>query len=98
MLAYEPVWAIGAAGEPADSAYVNEQHTGIRQVLKEMYSPEIAADIPLLYGGSVNSDNFRSYAQVEDVDGLFVGRAAWEIRSFMQLLEMSRQFCDGKTP
>jgi L-erythrulose 1-phosphate isomerase len=97
MLAYEPVWAIGLAGEPADPAYVNEQHTGIRQVLKEMYSPEIAADIPLLYGGSVNSDNFRSYAQAKDVDGLFVGRAAWEASSFMQLLEMSREFCDGTT-
>jgi triosephosphate isomerase len=89
-LAYEPVWAIGAAGEPADPSYVSEQHLGIRQVLEEMYSPEIAAGIPLLYGGSVNSDNFRSYAKVEDVDGLFVGRAAWEARSFMQLLEMSR--------
>jgi L-erythrulose 1-phosphate isomerase len=93
-LAYEPVWAIGVAGEPADPSYVNEQHTGIRQVLKEMFSSDIAAGIPLLYGGSVNADNFRSYAQANDVNGLFVGRAAWEPRSFMQLLEMSHEFCD----
>jgi L-erythrulose 1-phosphate isomerase len=91
-LAYEPVWAIGAAGEPADPSYVSEQHTGIRQVLEEMFSPEIAAGIPLLYGGSVNADNFRSYAQAKDVDGLFVGRAAWEAKSFVQLLEISREF------
>jgi L-erythrulose 1-phosphate isomerase len=96
-LAYEPVWAIGAAGEPADPSYVNAQHSGIRQVLEEMFSPEIAAGIPLLYGGSVNADNFRSYAQADDVDGLFVGRAAWEAHSFVQLLEMSREFSDQTT-
>ena len=96
-LAYEPVWAIGVAGEPADPAYVSEQHAGIRQVLEKMYSPEIAVGIPLLYGGSVNSDNFRSYAQARDVNGLFVGRAAWEPRSFVHLLEMSREFCDETT-
>jgi len=95
MLAYEPTWAIGVAGEPADPSYVNDQHTGIRKILEDMYSPEVAANIPLLYGGSVNFDNFASYAEVEDVDGLFVGRAAWEPKSFMQLFEMSHQFCEA---
>jgi L-erythrulose 1-phosphate isomerase len=97
-LAYEPVWAIGAAGEPADPSYVREQHLGIRQVLAEIYSPETAAGVPLLYGGSVNVDNFRSYAQLKDVDGLFVGRAAWEPKAFLQLMEMSREFSDRTTP
>ena len=95
MLAYEPTWAIGVAGEPANPSYVNAQHTGIRKVLEDMYSPEVAANIPVLYGGSVNFDNFASYAEVDDVDGLFVGRAAWEPKSFMRLFEMSHQFCDG---
>ena len=93
MLAYEPTWAIGVAGEPANPSYVNDQHTGIRKVLEDMYSPEIAATIPLLYGGSVNFDNFASYAEVDDVDGLFVGRAAWEPKSFMRLFAMSHKFC-----
>jgi L-erythrulose 1-phosphate isomerase len=97
MLAYEPTWAIGVAGEPANPSYVNDQHSGIRKVLEEMYSPEIAATIPLLYGGSVNFDNFASYAEVDDVDGLFVGRAAWEPKSFMRLFELSHKFCDAST-
>jgi triosephosphate isomerase len=97
MLAYEPTWAIGVAGEPANPSYVNDQHTGIRKVLEDMYSPEIAANIPLLYGGSVNFDNFAFYAEVDDVDGLFVGRAAWEPKSFMRLFEMSHKFCDAST-
>ena len=92
MLAYEPTWAIGAAGQPADPSYVQEQHAAIRRVLSSLHSAEIAADVPLLYGGSVNQQNFRSYAEIADVDGLFVGRAAWEPKSFIELIETSRQF------
>ncbi|MGB9275253.1 MAG: triose-phosphate isomerase [Terrimicrobiaceae bacterium] len=92
MLAYEPTWAIGAAGQPADPSYVQEQHAAIRRVLSSLHSAEIAADVPLLYGGSVNQQNFRSYAEIADVDGLFVGRAAWEPKSFTELIETSRQF------
>jgi L-erythrulose 1-phosphate isomerase len=92
MLAYEPTWAIGVAGQPADPAYVQEQHAAIRNVLGRLYSPETATDVPLLYGGSVNHENFHSYAKIADVDGLFVGRAAWEPKSFIQLIETSGQF------
>jgi triosephosphate isomerase len=92
MLAYEPTWAIGVAGQPADPSYVQEKHAGIRESLSNMYSAEVAAEVPLLYGGSVNRQNFRSYAEIAHVDGLFVGRAAWDPRSFLELIEMSRGF------
>ena len=92
MLAYEPTWAIGAAGQPADPSYVQQMHVAIREVLSNMYSAEIGAEVPLLYGGSVNHQNFRSYAEIVDVDGLFVGRAAWDPKSFVELIEISRQF------
>ncbi|HEY5813624.1 MAG TPA: triose-phosphate isomerase [Terrimicrobiaceae bacterium] len=92
MLAYEPTWAIGVAGQPADPSYVQEQHAAIRTALGRTYSAEIASEIPLLYGGSVNHQNFGSYAEIADVDGLFVGRAAWEPKSFIQLIQTSRQF------
>ena len=58
LLAYEPTWAIGASGLPADPSYVQAQHGAIRQVLGDIYRPEIAANVPLLYGGSVNHQNF----------------------------------------
>jgi triosephosphate isomerase len=92
MLAYEPTWAIGAAGQPAEPSYVQEQHAAMRKVLGNLYSPEIAAATPLLYGGSVNQQNFCSYAKIPDVDGLFVGRAAWTAKSFLDLIELSREF------
>ncbi len=92
MLAYEPTWAIGAGGQPADPIYVQEKHAAIRETLNGMYPAEIAAEIPLLYGGSVNRQNFRAYAEIAHVDGLFVGRAAWDPQSFLELIEMSREF------
>jgi L-erythrulose 1-phosphate isomerase len=92
MLAYEPTWAIGVAGKPADPTYVQEKHAAIRETLNNMYSVEIAAEVPLLYGGSVNRLNFRSYAEIAHVDGLFVGRAAWNPQSFLELIGMSRAF------
>jgi triosephosphate isomerase len=92
MLAYEPTWAIGVAGQPAEPSYVQEKHAAIREVLGHLYAPQIAAEVPILYGGSVNQRNFCSYAEIEDVDGLFVGRAAWNPKSFLELIEMSRQF------
>jgi triosephosphate isomerase len=62
---------------PDNPSYVQEQHTAIREVLRSMYSAEIAAEVPLLYGGSVNHQNLRCYVKIVGVNGLFVGRAAW---------------------
>ncbi|PKM59341.1 MAG: triose-phosphate isomerase, partial [Firmicutes bacterium HGW-Firmicutes-4] len=33
---------------------------------------------PLLFGGSVNINNASDYARLDNVDGLFIGRSAWE--------------------
>jgi triosephosphate isomerase len=93
LFAYEPVWAIGESGHPADPDYVQERHAAIRKVLGNMYPNQCVAEVPLLYGGSVNQQNFSSYAEKKDVNGLFIGRAAWDARSFLQFVEMSRKFC-----
>lgn len=84
-IAYEPVWAIGEKGVPAEAPYANEMHGVIRQVLKELY-PNRGADVPILYGGSVNLDNAESFAAQPEVDGLFVGRSAWEAARFNEMI------------
>ncbi|RKL66463.1 triose-phosphate isomerase [Salipaludibacillus neizhouensis] len=86
LVAYEPVWAIGEKGIPADSKYVGEIHTYLRQVLVEMF-PESGLQIPLLYGGSVNLDNFLKYIEQKDVNGLFVGRTAWNMETFTVMIK-----------
>jgi len=85
LIAYEPVWAIGEAGEPANSKYVAKVHSHIRNILEELYG-HTGKEIPILYGGSVNQDNFLSYLDSEDVNGLFIGRAAWDLISFKEIL------------
>jgi triosephosphate isomerase len=76
-IAYEPVWAIGVGGTPAATPYVEEIHDFLRQVLIDRYGPSGQA-VPLLFGGSVNINNASNYARLDNVDGLFIGRSAWE--------------------
>ncbi|MCB2202815.1 triose-phosphate isomerase [bacterium] len=85
-LAYEPVWAIGVNGTPASPDYVLEKHAVIREVLTTLYPN---THIPILYGGSVNPKNANALIELENVDGLFVGRAAWDAGAFDQLIRQT---------
>lgn len=85
LIAYEPVWAIGENGIPAEPEYVGETHRFLRQTLVEMFA-EVGKEIPILYGGSVNLDNYLQYIDYPDVNGLFVGRTAWDMKTFSILL------------
>jgi len=84
-VAYEPVWSIGVSGIPAPPEYAQEKHKVIRAVLRELYG-HAADEVPILYGGSVNPDNFRALISQPEVNGLFVGRAAWEAEKFNILI------------
>lgn len=85
LIAYEPVWAIGASGKPAEPDYVASIHDHIRQTLVSILG-ETGEGIPILFGGSVNQSNFMSYLKNENVNGLFIGRAAWDMISFKEIL------------
>ena len=86
LVAYEPVWSIGEGGIPAEAAVVGEMHSWIRSVLTTKFG-NVAGQISLLYGGSVNRDNCAAYAALPNVDGLFVGRAAWTPQGFVEVLQ-----------
>ena len=73
LVAYEPVWAIGERGVPAQPEHVRVAHAAIRRALQE----RTTHPVPILYGGSVNEDNAARLAVERDVNGLFIGRAAW---------------------
>ncbi len=84
-VAYEPVWAIGVNGTPAPASYAAQMHAVIRQTLTECF-PKGGADIPILYGGSVRPDNACELIRQPEVDGLFVGRSAWDAERFHELI------------
>ena len=90
-VAYEPTWAIGVNGKPVAPEYVAEQHDVIRHVLMDCLGAEAGAIIPVLYGGGVNLKNALSLIQLDHVDGLFVGRAAWHADAFASMIELVLQ-------
>jgi triosephosphate isomerase len=88
ILAYEPVWAIGVNGTPAEPNYVEESMNLIKIILKEMGKD--LNKFPVLFGGSVNIENAKAFAALKSCDGLFVGRSAWSKDGFRNVYEKAR--------
>ncbi len=90
VLAYEPGWAIGTDGENAGPDEVESMHSVIRSAVAESHGLAASQDVRVVYGGSVQVSNARSYAESDGIDGLFVGRAALDLANFLTIIE---QFC-----
>jgi triosephosphate isomerase len=86
MIAYEPVWSIGEGGQPAEPSEVERGVLHIRDILTDIVGAG-SLSIPLVYGGSVNPDNCADYAELAEVDGLFVGRSAWSVEGFADVFK-----------
>ncbi len=84
-IAYEPVWAIGtslvASPETAEQA-----HSFCRRYLAQLFGPELAERIPILYGGSVSPANAQALLDQPDVDGLLVGTSSLDYHAFGKIL------------
>ena len=84
VVAYEPVWAIGT-GRTAKPEQAQEAHAFIKSLL----------DVPVLYGGSVKSDNAETILREPDVDGALVGGASLEASSFRAICEAAASAARG---
>ncbi|MFK0689711.1 triose-phosphate isomerase [Mesorhizobium sp. IMUNJ 23033] len=82
LFAYEPVWAIGDKGIPASSDYADRQQALIKKVAGGLL-PSVP---PVLYGGSVNPQNAAELIGQPNVDGLFIGRSAWQAEGYIDIL------------
>lgn len=82
LLAYEPVWAIGENGIPATSDYADARQAEIIAVAQDV----LGRRIPCLYGGSVNPDNCEELIACPHIDGLFIGRSAWKVEGYLDIL------------
>ncbi len=85
LIGYEPVWSIGVNGTPAESGYVEESFEAIKSVLTDLGMN--LKNFPLCYGGSVNIDNAKELAALDNCDGLFVGRSAWSKDGFRNVYD-----------
>jgi len=83
-VAYEPVWAIGT-GEIAGPDEITHAHLFTRQKLNDFFGTNANA-IPILYGGSVKPDSASSIMALDNVDGVLVGGASLDAKSFSQIV------------
>jgi len=83
LLAYEPVWAIGVNGIPATADYADERHKRIAVVAEAA----LGRRVPVLYGGSVNPGNCEELITQAHIDGLFIGRSAWDVTGYLDILQ-----------
>ena len=84
VIAYEPIWAIGT-GVTATSAQAQEMHKVLRDHLAHKYGEETAAEVSVLYGGSVSAANAAELFSQPDVDGGLVGGASLKSRDFTEI-------------
>jgi triosephosphate isomerase len=80
VVAYEPVWAIGT-GRTASPAEAQAVHATLRARLAKAG----AADIRLLYGGSVKADNAAALFAMADIDGGLIGGASLKAAEFLAI-------------
>jgi triosephosphate isomerase len=86
VIAYEPVWAIGT-GKTATAQQAQDMHLVIRKHLTGKYGQNVADNISILYGGSVNAANAKELFSCPDVDGGLVGGASLKSREFTDVIK-----------
>jgi triosephosphate isomerase len=89
-VAYEPVWAIGT-GRSATSAQAQEAHAFLREEIRSAWGEGAAANIRLLYGGSVKPENAKELLGQKDVDGVLVGGASLDPLSFLAIAAAGKE-------
>ena len=83
IIAYEPIWSIGTGVTP-DISQIIEVHEFITTKIKQLY-PKNVNQFKITYGGSVNLKNYHIILSSKAVDGVLVGGASLDSRSFYEI-------------
>jgi triosephosphate isomerase len=85
VVAYEPVWAIGT-GQVATPDQAQEACGFIRALIRDKYG-ELADQVRIQYGGSVNDDNAGELLSLPDIDGALVGGGSLDPAKFARIVQ-----------
>lgn len=85
-IAYEPVWAIGT-GKTATPDIAQAAMAFVREQVTDVLGREAAANVRVLYGGSVGPHNIDELMSLPDVDGVLVGGASLQVGSFARIVQ-----------
>lgn len=88
IIAYEPVWAIGHGHNAISGNDLHQMNIFIKKILTEIYDRKIAMKVPVLYGGSVDSENVLDILKNGEVSGLLIGRASLNPHVFGDVLKV----------
>ena len=85
VIAYEPVWAIGA-GKTATPDQAQDAHVFVRKQAERIYGKPYAEAVRVLYGGSVKADNVDELMAQPDIDGALVGGESLKADKFLRVI------------
>jgi triosephosphate isomerase len=90
VIAYEPVWAIGT-GKVATPEQAEEVHLDLRRMMAQRYNSQLADQVRIQYGGSVNGKNAAQLLAQPNIDGALVGGASLKSDEFALILQAAAQ-------
>ena len=82
IIAYEPRWAIGSGKTPS-----SEEITAVFETIHKTLHQAGYENIPLIYGGSVDSTNAKQISTIKNVDGLLIGGASLKSETFLPIIK-----------
>lgn len=85
IFAFEPMGAIGV-GKHANLVAAERGCYLLRQEIARHYGQQIADQVRILYGGSVNPENIRQLMAMQDIDGALIGRASLKADDFIKMI------------
>jgi triosephosphate isomerase len=94
VIAYEPIWAIGAGrtAQPADAVAVMER---LREKIASWHGRDFAEKVRILYGGSVSPESIGSFMKEKQIDGVLLGGASLKLDSFSAIIRAAAEAKQG---
>jgi len=87
IIAYEPVWVIGS-GQAIEPPQAAAAHEVIRQTVLDLFGADsVNGNFRIVYGGSVDSENVKSFTNLENIDGILVGGVSLKALDFITLIK-----------
>lgn len=90
VIAYEPVWAIGT-GLNATPKQASDMHMFIGKVISKLFDNDVANDLLILYGGSVNGKNAGEILSACGVDGALIGGSSLKADEFSGIVKIASE-------
>ncbi len=100
VIAYEPVWAIScgdAKGKTATPADVEEMKLFIQKLLVDSFGRNTIKKVPIIYGGSANSNNAEALLIDGKIDGFLAGGASLRPKEFISMINIAQHYADTHT-